>query len=68
MSDNIKSVNFGNKDDVLGAMESFKRNLPSMVEYQALLADYRYKIYQEYIQSGFSEEQAFQMMMYITNQ
>ena len=51
--DNITEVNFSDKNDLQGALEGLRRELKTMLEYQQIMAEYRWKVYQFYIVQGF---------------
>ena len=61
MNNNIKSVDFGKKDDIQGALESLKRNIKNMIEYACLMAKIRRQSYLAHVDQGFTEDQALEL-------
>lgn len=64
--DNITKVNFTDKNDLQGALEGLRREMNTMLEYQLIMAEYRWKVYQFYIDQGFNEEQALSLCAHVT--
>lgn len=60
MGDNIKKVDF-KSDEASAALEILKREIGTMVEYQALLAQVHKASYDAHIAQGFTEEQALEL-------
>ena len=59
--DKIKSVDFGEKDELKASLEALKRNTEAMIEYACLMAKIRRKAYLAYVGEGFTEEQALEL-------
>ena len=64
--DNITEVNFSDKNGIQGALEGFRREMNNILEYQLIMAEYRWKVYQFYVEQGFNEEQALNLCAHVT--
>lgn len=58
MTDNIKSIDLGKKDERQAAIEKLKREIPHIAEGAALLAKVRRIHYLAYLEEGFTADQA----------
>lgn len=58
MSKRPKVVQLGAKDDLLGALEALRRELPKLIEHAAIIAQFRRAYFLALVKEGFSEQQA----------
>jgi hypothetical protein len=54
-------IEFPNNDELKAALETLKRDLPTFLEYQAVIAKIKRAQYDALIEAGFSPEQALEL-------
>jgi len=58
----IQEVNFGDKDKLIGQLEKMRRDLPYYLEMSKLVAQIKKANYDAYVEQGFTEEQAMELI------
>jgi len=66
MSDKIRLIHDGEKNELRAALENIRRGKREMIEFQSVLAEIRFAAYQAHIQAGFTEEQALELCTDLT--
>jgi Tfp pilus assembly protein PilO len=61
VTDNIRELP-SKQDDIKGAVEALRRNLPVVIEHYQLVAEVNRAIYLAYVQQGFTEEQSLDLV------
>ena len=61
MSDKIKLLDTGGKNEMIAAFESLKRELPSILQQVAVIAEIRKASFDAHVKHGFTEEQALEL-------
>ena len=61
-----KVVDMQDRDPMLGALESMKRNMPAFLEMSAVVAEIHKRSYDEHIKAGFTAQQALVLCQKLT--
>lgn len=59
--DDFKILNFSKPDEMKAALSQLERNLPTLKQYAKMVAEYRYTQFREYLEQGFTPEQALEL-------
>ena len=59
---NVRSVDTGDPDKLQAGLDRMRRNYQALVEYGRLIASLRRDRYLQYLDQGFSEQQALELV------